>query len=404
MAMETSTLITQSLVAEGSRPKKSTPSYIPTLDGWRAIAVSLVVGAHSYTMLMNNGSASARYLALFFAHGGYGVDIFFALSGYLISTLLLCEKRDTGTISLSKFYTRRAFRILPPMLLYLLVITVLSLLALLPPLDAGELSAAVLFYRNYCFGSWYTGHFWSLAIEEHFYAVVPVFLLTSSSRQAMGIAFGLILLCVGIRAFEFSHDHFFPGSLLQFRTENRFDGLMWGAVLALALQHPRARTWLQRRLNTWTFCATIAASIVLLVEFDSQPERRTIVAAVMPILIGHTVLNPHGLVGRLLEFSPLKWLGRISYSLYIWQMLFLVEGSRPLGLIQAFPLSLICPFVCAALSYYLVEKPMIAFGHRLTGSTGVARMKMQKREIKSSETRSRAAEQPSALRADEVIE
>jgi peptidoglycan/LPS O-acetylase OafA/YrhL len=377
MAIETSMLVTQSLVTEGSRPKTSTLSYIPTLDGWRAIAVSLVIGAHSYTMLMNNGSAPARSLASFFAHGGYGVDIFFALSGYLICTLLLREKRDTGTISLSKFYTRRVFRILPPMLLYLLVITVLSLLAFLPPLDAGELLAAVLFYHNYYFGSWYTGHFWSLAIEEHFYAVVPVFLLMSSSRQAMGIAFGLILLCVGIRAFEFSHDHFFPpGSLLQFRTENRFDGLMWGAVLALALQHPRARTWLQRRLNVWTFCATIAASVVLLVEFDSQAERRTIVAAVMPMLIGHTVLNPYGLVGRLLEFSPLKWLGRISYSLYIWQMLFLVPESRPLGLIQAFPLSLICPFVCAALSYYLVERPMIAFGHRLTNSTGVERMKV----------------------------
>jgi peptidoglycan/LPS O-acetylase OafA/YrhL len=327
---------------------------------------------------------SARSLASLFAHGGYGVDIFFALSGYLISTILLREKRDTGTISLSKFYVRRAFRILPPMLLYLLVITMLSLLAFLPPLDPGELSAAVLFYRNYSFGSWYTGHFWSLAIEEHFYLVVPILLLVSNSRRAMGAAFGLILLCIGIRAFEFSHTHFFtPGSLLQFRTENRFDGLMWGVILALALQHPGVRTWLQPRLNAWTFCATIAASIALLVEFHAQPERRSIVAAVMPILIAHTVLNPHDLIGRLLEFSPLKWLGRVSYSLYIWQMLFLVEGSRPLGPFQAFLLALICPLVCATLSYYLVERPMIAFGHRLTGSTAVERTKMRNREIES---------------------
>jgi peptidoglycan/LPS O-acetylase OafA/YrhL len=366
MDIETSKLITQSLITEQSQSENS-QSYIPSLDGWRAIAVSLVIGAHSYSMLMNNGSAPARSLALFFAHAGYGVDIFFALSGYLICTILLREKRETGTISMSQFYTRRAFRILPPMLLYLLVITCLSLLTFLPLIDAREVLAVVLFYRNYCFGTWYTGHFWSLAIEEHFYAVVPVFLLLFNSRRAMGVAFSLILLCVGIRSFEYSHG-LFPASLLQFRTENRFDGLMWGAVLALALQYPTVRSWLKLRLNTWMFFAAIAASIVLLVEFDSQPERRTIVAAVMPILIGHSVLNPQSIVGRLLELSPLRWLGRISYSLYIWQMLFLVGEDRPLGQIQGFPFALILPLACAALSYYLVERPMIAFGRRLAGS------------------------------------
>jgi peptidoglycan/LPS O-acetylase OafA/YrhL len=143
---------------------------------------------------------------------------------------------------------------------------------------------------------------------------------------------------------------------------------MWGAVLAQALQNSAARAWLRRRINGWTFFATLAAAIILLVEFSSQPERRTIVAAVMPILICHTVLNPHRLIGLVLEFPVLKWIGRVSYSLYIWQMLFLVPDIRPLGIFQTFPLNLISPVVCATLSYYFVERPMIGLGHRLAAS------------------------------------
>ena len=102
----------------------------------------------------------------------------------------------------------------------------------------------------------------------------------------------------------------------------------------------------------------------------SEPFRRSVAAAIIPILIGHTVLHPDALVGRLLENRHLKWVGRLSYSLYIWQQLFLVVNSRPLGLLQAFPMDLLCPIVCASVSYYLLEKPMIKLGHRLAGSPG----------------------------------
>jgi peptidoglycan/LPS O-acetylase OafA/YrhL len=346
-------------------------SYIPTLDGWRALAVSLVIGTHSYTMLMNNGSSVARSLASLFSHAGYGVDVFFALSGYLICTLLLREKERTGTINISRFYVRRAFRILPPVLLFLVSIVFLSRVRMLPRFDMREVMAVLFFYRNYVFGSWYTGHFWSLAVEEQFYAVIPLFLLLANRRWAVRCALLLIAFCIGIRWIEFSSGMFF-GSLLQFRTENRFDGLLWGSLLALALHDPLACTWLRARLTGWVFLAAIVFAAVLLSEFTTQPARRTIVAVVMPILIGHTVLHSGSLAGRFLEFPLLKWIGRVSYSLYIWQMLFLVEGSRPLGPLQAFPLNLICPFICAALSYYLLEKPMIKLGHRLAGSPGAA--------------------------------
>jgi peptidoglycan/LPS O-acetylase OafA/YrhL len=111
-------------------PKSS--SYIPTLDGWRALAVSLVIGAHCYTMLLNSGTHAGALAAKILSHAGYGVDIFFALSGYLICTLLLQEKKRTGTIGLGRFYTRRVFRILPPILLYLTTLFFLTQLNLHP--------------------------------------------------------------------------------------------------------------------------------------------------------------------------------------------------------------------------------------------------------------------------------
>jgi peptidoglycan/LPS O-acetylase OafA/YrhL len=343
--------------------------YIPTLDGWRAIAVSLVIGAHCYTMLLHNGSWLARRAALFLSHAGYGVDIFFALSGFLICTLLLREKGRTGTISLRRFYLRRAFRILPPVLLFLFSIILLSHFGRLPALSLGEITAVLFFFRNYIGDTWYTGHFWSLAVEEQFYAVIPLLLLRLNKRAAALSASMLIVLCIAVRWFEYAHGSF--GSyLIQFRTENRSDGLLWGALLALALNNATIRARLRQYLSIWVFLGSIAAAVVLLTAFPFPPVRRTIVAMVMPVLVGHTVLHAQGWVGVLLELPLLRWVGRISYSLYIWQMLFLPEGGRPLGVLQAFPLALIFPFVCASLSYYLLEKPLIRLGHHLAGARG----------------------------------
>jgi peptidoglycan/LPS O-acetylase OafA/YrhL len=337
---------------------------IPTLDGWRAIAVGLVIGAHSIPMLRNNGTAAAQSLAALFGHAGYGVDVFFCLSGFLICGQLLSEKETTETISLSRFYVRRAFRILPPILLYLAIIVLLSWAELLPHIDSREIWGTLFFYRNYLRGSWYLGHFWSLAVEEQFYAVIPVFLLLVNRRWAVRGAFALIALCIGIRWFEYAHG-WFPEPFSQYRTENRVDGLMWGCLLAAAMQTPAARAWLQKRLTGPVFFALVAILVLLLVGFDSPPSHRTLVAAFMPFLVAHTVLHADGFMGRMLELSALKWVGRLSYSLYIWQMVFLVPHDRPLGVLQAFPLNLTCALICASLSYYLLEKPMIKIGRRL---------------------------------------
>ena len=341
--------------------------YIPSLDGWRAIAIGLVIAAHSYTMLMNGGSRLQIVAAQFVSHAGYGVDVFFSLSGFLICTLLLKEKEKTGTISLRRFYARRVFRILPPMLVFLGTLAMLSHLHFIPTIDKLDFVATLGFFRNYIYGGWYTGHFWSLAVEEHFYAIAPIAFLFLPWRKALVACSAVALSTMAVRWYEFSYVTF-THNLPQFRTENRFDGLACGAILALLLFRPRIRTWFEQKLTTSVFIGLLATTAVTLTMFHSQSLRRSISAVMIPLLIAHTVLKPGTLFGRLLNTAFLRWVGRLSYSLYIWQMLFLPEGLRTLGKLQDFPLSLIMPFVCASASYYLVEKPMIRIGHRLAAT------------------------------------
>jgi peptidoglycan/LPS O-acetylase OafA/YrhL len=313
---------------------------------------------------LNSNTRAAALLANLFIHAGYGVDIFFTLSGYLICTLLLQEKASTGTISLGSFYTRRVFRILPPIILYLTSLLILIQCHLLPQIPAADFLSVLLFARNYSLGSWYTAHFWSLAVEEHFYLVAPLFFLVLPWKWALRFALALILICIGVRWFEFSHFSY-AASQLQFRTENRFDALLWGCILALLLHRPAIRERIASRVTGLAAALTGLAAVMLLSFFSAQAPRRTIVAFVMPLLISYTVLHTESPFGKFLELRFLRWIGRLSYSLYIWQMLFLPEGARPLGRLQSFPLALIIPLLCAVASYYWVEKPLIRIGHKL---------------------------------------
>lgn len=139
---------------------------------------------------------------------------------------------------------------------------------------------------------------------------------------------------------------------------------MYGVIFAIAAKTPSSRAWLERSLSTVTVGALLVAAVGLLVYFPAMPVRRTVVAAVMPILIGYTVLYPHRAAGRVLNLGWLQYIGRLSYSLYIWQMLFFAPHND-LGWIQSLPGAVLGTAVCALLSYYFVEKPAIAWGRKL---------------------------------------
>jgi peptidoglycan/LPS O-acetylase OafA/YrhL len=337
-------------------------TYIPTLNGWRAVAVSLVIAAHSSTMLQNSGTKIGARAADLFSHAGVGVDIFFSISGFLICTLLLNEKHQAGAISLPSFYIRRTFRILPPLFAYLATLTALRFSELVPTIEPGEILTSALFVRNYFpAGSWYTGHFWTLAIEEHFYLFVPVVLTVLSAKAGLRFAISIVVCCAIIRWAEFV---FATEMKVEFRTEARIDAIMYGAIGAFLVYYSRSA--IERHLTGFRTIGILAAIILVCYLFPTMPVRRTLMAMAMPIPIVFTVLHAETALAKILELRPIQWIGRLSYSLYIWQMMFLVPYDRPLGILQSFPLAFVCAFACAAISYYLIERPSIRLGHKLS--------------------------------------
>lgn len=240
-------------------------------------------------------------------------------------------------------------------------------LDIFPRIPVREFLDSILFLRNYIFGSWYTGHFWSLAVEEHFYMFAPVFILLCRRKLVLRVTPLLILGCIIIRWFEYQH-HMFAGTLIQFRTENRYDGLLWGCMMAFAFDYPQLKDRLRKFLN-WPVIMTLFVSVVvLLTAFSAEPFRRTLVAMTIPVFIAFTLLRPDTLASRFLEIPLLKWLGRISYSLYLWQSLFLPESGRPLGFMQVVPWAYVGALTCAVISFYVIETPFIRWGHQLAAA------------------------------------
>ena len=330
-------------------------NYIPTLDGWRALAVIAVIGTH--------GRPESATWLWFFEYGGHGVAVFFGISGYLICSRLLDEEDAYGSISLKKFYLRRAFRILPPVFFYVLIINLLGVLGLMIPQSPGEALASLFFFRNYFPQEWsasYTGHFWSLAVEEHFYLFWPALLLVLGSRRALWIT---PLLALAISAWRYLDLHFhlinLPGLYYQ-HTGYVIDGLLWGCALALLMKSEIWKQRLKAVLSAPAWVLLLAAFLFLCV--NPIPLRATIEPAIIPLLLIGTVLNPEWRVSRVLESKVLAWVGRLSYSLYIWQSALFVARVRAPSDLQVFPLNVIALLAVACFSYYMIEGPLNRFG------------------------------------------
>jgi peptidoglycan/LPS O-acetylase OafA/YrhL len=314
--------------------------YLPTLDGWRAIAILAVLLDHTAEY-----SSLRQYPRLMaFTHTGpNGVSLFFAISGFLICSRLLEEYRAFGHVSLSGFYIRRACRILPPALLYLVVIAILSVLGLIV-VSQGEWWSSVFFFRNYLPPGWsaegwggYTIHYWSLAVEEHFYLLWPAALVFLGKGRARWFALWLTLAVAAWRTWDL-HYHWFdrliPGLLFGSRTDVRLDALLLGCLAALILDEDSVRSAFSRSLKpvVWSFCLSAYVAIQVIYLVQRTRTYSIFESILLPLLVVGTVYRPQTWVGWLLETRPLKWIGRLSYSLYLWQQLFSVptagRGSR----------------------------------------------------------------------------
>lgn len=339
--------------------------YMPTLDGWRAISITLVLLGHSRVSVPI--PVIGPFLGRLSEIGSSGVFIFFAISGLLICGRMLQEERRLGRISLRNFYIRRAFRILPPVLLYLLTLAVLS-----PVLGSAKLEfvSALFFFRNYVYvalppAHWFTTHFWSLAVEEHFYLLLPGIMVFFPKRRAWALG-ALTCAVIAWRSY-LAHTTSLD---LGYRTDTVLDALLIAALFAIAADNDRCAAYL-RRFLTPLFLVVLAAMYVTLL-YIKVPFNLVLRGMILPLVLLGTSQRPENLIGLILEWAPLRWIGRLSYSLYLWQQLFFCDrwwhGALPLGVLEQWPLKLAGLLGCACISYYLLERPMVRLGHRIASS------------------------------------
>lgn len=341
-------------------------SYLPSLDGWRAIAIFAVCCAHD-PYPHGIGFISTKRIH---EVGWAGVDLFFAISGLLICSRLLEEEQINGRISLRDFYVRRVFRILPAAYLFLTIALVLGLAHQIPYSIPATLAAALMI-RNY-WGVYsgvppqeiYTDHFWSLSVEEHFYLMLPAILVFVKRRV-------LLLSVLSVAAYLWLAHWMKYGritsTLSGSRTDLRIQELLVPAILAILLARPGFRKSIEKWLHPWFWIVlTIVAAATA--HKLHKGENILIVGLIFPFMVASTMIRPQSLTCRLLELPPFRYIGRLSYGIYLWQQIFLIQKPSvhwPFSIFQTFPLSYIGFLACAMTSYYLLEKPLIKLGHRV---------------------------------------
>ncbi len=321
--------------------------------------------------------------------GGYGVQLFFALSGILIAWRILDDEQKVGYFSAKAFYIRRFFRIQPTQWVYLGVVALLMGLHLIHA-QWKYWWGALLMYENFLWhnldrlhlvpASYLVGHFWSLAAEEHYYLLISLFFLFVKRRRTEMLG-GLFVLVLALQ-FVGSHIRLFSLDVSDRRTYWLVQYLLFASFAAILLRYkPWAMTGAIRWLKPWTaFLLTIPVlyahhlwryhghlcSPLLLPSMDPEWLFYSFSGWVVA-----TMLHPESLTTRFLELKPLRFVGRISYSLYLWHLLFFGGGAaqwcswRLLTWSNGQPYRYILAFVAAIFSYYCIERPMIRLGHRL---------------------------------------
>ena len=312
-------------------PKSASLARISSLDGLRALSIFLVIALHTVQRYAIDHPLSWIWTAIF--NGESGVFIFFEISGFLITSLLLDEHHKRGSISLSGFYVRRAFRILPPLYLYIGIVVILGLFGRLA-ITRIDVVSALFFFHNFKATdvAWSLEHLWSISVEEQFYLVWPTVLVLCIRRagQAGRIAASIFPCCVILispifrvllsrsasPALHHAGVNFF-----------KFDFIMFGCLVAL-LQHTERFESLYRAATRiwWLAPVVMAASSVLTARYQNYYDLTvgyTINGAAIAVFLLWCIRNPNSVVGRVLNWKPIVQIGVLSYSIYIWQTMFL---------------------------------------------------------------------------------
>lgn len=344
---------------------------IKAIDGLRGISIILVVLDHAGKTLPLGEYSGWLWPFRLIAQGDLGVEIFFILSGFLITSILKNEYEEYGHINKVDFYKRRVLRIFPAFYCYMFVLCTLTMLCYLHIYPTQFLFAGLHIWnyshfahlKNCSDGSWYLGHFWTMSLEEQFYWIGPAFILFLLQSRNLFILKFLIVLVPALRIISYFLMPESRGQLtMMFHTG--FDSILIGSYFALDRKNIEIR--LIKFLNNqfWLIGFLLFFFLFRPLIFNSFhgywscTYGRTIEGFMIGILLIYALQNNSGWFNNILNHSVVIYIGKISFSLYLWQQLFLPPGTLKL-LPLDFPLNIFAAFLLANLSYYMIEKPFL---------------------------------------------
>ena len=340
---------------------------ISAFDGLRCIAVGLVCASHAVGAYLPEVRQILWLLP--FINASLGVRLFFVLSGFLITSLLIREQSVRGRIDWKAFIIRRSLRIWPALYAYILIILVWSALGVYT-INASQFVSALSLTWNYASfwipkgindGTWLFGHLWTLALEQQFYIAWPFLIAFSGWKNASRLAIVAPLTLPVIRIALY---YCFPDtrSQLGIMFHTAIDPILIGCIFAL--HQAKLRTYLARQ--AWLIPAVLIFAFVIspLLDFYWRPYNITLAMGLDGFCCGVLILaiqKPHTFFSRMLvtilTFPLITSVGIVSYSLYLWQQPFLVRLNSSIALS-------LCISICATViftlaSFYLVERPML---------------------------------------------
>jgi len=345
--------------------------YYPALDGLRAIAVAIVLLAH----------AGAPYPI----SGGVGVDIFFVLSGFLITSILASEFAATAKIKIKRFYLRRAFRLMP------CLVAVCALYALMSYQQSGEWPLTTLAIVLSYTGNWARAvygttlgslnHTWSLAIEEQFYLLWPLLILGLEriSRSNMTKAISLATVALAFAIYRALMTGTYSAERIYYGLDTHIDGLILGAALCYVIRIFQSRDHIDPIYSKClgylaTPFAVIGLAVIMgylgwwnkymaLVGF-------ALVACASATIIADLVVGNHSLIKRFLSLKFLVQIGKISYGIYLWHFPVFHLCNKVFHLPEPYQgtIKIAASVLVAVISYIALEKPFLDLKERLTSS------------------------------------
>lgn len=355
------------------QPPRGTPAslqadfrYIPALDSLRAVSILIVLAAHF----------GLDHLV----PGGLGVTIFFFISGFLITRLLLAQQMETGTVSIARFYARRFLRLMPAV--YVAVLTASIVLPTIgDPLGVRDVAAALFYYMNYRAIFTTDPHtaltiFWSLAVEEHFYFFYPLTLFLLA-RRPHWFAAAIVAALVLAPAWRFALVRWsVPADYTYMATDARLDSILYGALLTVVATQPWGRRLVLALGQPVAFGFGVAGLLLSLMirnpEFRETARYSLQGITLLPIVSGLAFSPRLCEMRRLMTNRVAIFIGKISYSLYLWHLICLsaAQWLFPNAAVQILAAASLSA-AAATTSYYLIELPFAQLRRRL-GSRAAA--------------------------------